>query len=308
MEPDFSWDLGWDLRDHLQNPKLRNPEKSQKSLPWGVRDPWPRTPQKVSKKVRKVKKIVKINYFLDFSDLCRNFLGGPGSGVPNSSRETFWRLFGVSGFWVLLTSVDGHGDPKIWGSSISLSCLFPSRAKHTKAPHHKSLAISHGGEQIAAKFAARTSFFAKAQQIAIGICQCLTSQHLSCNTFCAHRHNSNHSDLRAIANRKISWIHCFSALRCNKRKFMGRACGGGVQTSKTSRGWPLGNNFWSPSESWVWGGLIREMPVLSQGGVSSWGLRPPPPPFSSLLAFSGKTSWFCFGRLCHWMFGPGLRP
>ena len=98
----------WDLRDHLQNPKPRNPEKSQKSLPRGVRDPWPRTPKKVPKKVRKVKKIVDFDYFLDFSD----FLGGPGSGVPNSSRETFLRLFGVSGFWVLLTSVDGRGDPK----------------------------------------------------------------------------------------------------------------------------------------------------------------------------------------------------
>ena len=92
--------------------RTQNPEKSQKSLPRGVRDPWPRTPQKAPKKVRKVKKIVDFDCFLDFLDFFWNFLGGPGSGVPNSSRETFLRLFGVSGFWVLLTSVDGRGDPK----------------------------------------------------------------------------------------------------------------------------------------------------------------------------------------------------
>ena len=38
------------------------------------------------------------DYFLDFSDFFRNFLGVRGRGVPNSSRETFLRLFGISGF------------------------------------------------------------------------------------------------------------------------------------------------------------------------------------------------------------------
>ena len=64
-------------------------------------------PQKVPKKVGKdSQKRVKINN--DFDYLFRPFselLGGSGSGVPNSSRETFSRLFGVSG------SVDGRRDP-----------------------------------------------------------------------------------------------------------------------------------------------------------------------------------------------------
>ena len=47
-------------------------------------------PREVPKKVRKVRKIVKINYFFDFSDLFRNFLGVRGRGVPNSSRETLF--------------------------------------------------------------------------------------------------------------------------------------------------------------------------------------------------------------------------
>ena len=88
---------GWDLARHLQSPKARNPEKSQKSLPKGVWDPPTPDPQKVPKKVRKVKKIVDFDCFSDFSD----FLGVWGRGVPNSFRETFLGLFGVSGFWAL---------------------------------------------------------------------------------------------------------------------------------------------------------------------------------------------------------------
>ena len=91
----------WDFARHLQSPKPRNPEKSQKVSRKEFGTPRPRTPEKFRKKVRKVRKIVKINYFFDFSDLFRNFLGVRGRGVPNSSRETFLRLFGVSGFWAL---------------------------------------------------------------------------------------------------------------------------------------------------------------------------------------------------------------
>ena len=89
----------WDLARHLQSRKPHNPEKSQKSLPRGVWDPPTPNPQKVPKKVGNVQKIVKINYFLDLSDLFRNFLGVRGRGVPNSSRETFLRLFGVAFWW-----------------------------------------------------------------------------------------------------------------------------------------------------------------------------------------------------------------
>ena len=81
--------LAWDLSDHLQSPKPRNPEKSQKSLPRGVWDPPTPDPQKVPKKVRKVKKIVDFDYFSDFSDFFWNFSGVWGRGVPNSFRETF---------------------------------------------------------------------------------------------------------------------------------------------------------------------------------------------------------------------------
>ena len=78
--------------------RARNPEtpKSLKSLPRGVWDP-----QTVPKTVRKVQKIVDLNYFWTFG-LFSELFGGPGRRVPNSSRETF----GVSG------SVDGRGDPK----------------------------------------------------------------------------------------------------------------------------------------------------------------------------------------------------
>ena len=47
-------------------PKTRKPEKSQKVSREEFGTPRPRTPKK-SKKVRKVKKSLKINYFLDFS-------------------------------------------------------------------------------------------------------------------------------------------------------------------------------------------------------------------------------------------------
>ena len=68
------------------------------------------------------------DYFLDFSDFFGDFLGGPGSGVPNSSRETFLRLFAVSGFWVLLTSVDGRGDPKFRRSIIAIRAFSAIQA------------------------------------------------------------------------------------------------------------------------------------------------------------------------------------
>ena len=76
-------------------PKTRNPKKSPKKV-----SGTPRDPKKVPKKVRKVQKIVKINYFLDFSDFCWNFFGGPG-GSQRPVGRLFWRLFGGSGFWAL---------------------------------------------------------------------------------------------------------------------------------------------------------------------------------------------------------------
>ena len=47
-QPNFT--PAWDLSEHLQSPKQRNPEESKKSLPRGVWDPQPPDPQKVPKK------------------------------------------------------------------------------------------------------------------------------------------------------------------------------------------------------------------------------------------------------------------
>ena len=38
-------------------------------------------------------------------------MGGSGVRGPEQLSRDFLRLFGVSGFWILLTSVDGRGDP-----------------------------------------------------------------------------------------------------------------------------------------------------------------------------------------------------
>ena len=67
-------DWGWDLARHLQSPKPRNPEKSQKNVLRGVWEPPTLDPHQL---------------FCDFVDFFRNFLGVRGQGVPNSSRETF---------------------------------------------------------------------------------------------------------------------------------------------------------------------------------------------------------------------------
>ena len=97
----------------------------------------PPRPSKEHKKVRKVKKILGFDYFLDFSFLFGNFLGAPGSGVPNSSREIFLRLFGVSGFWVLLTSVDGRGDPKAWVEGLNLVVTSLPTFANSLRPGHR---------------------------------------------------------------------------------------------------------------------------------------------------------------------------
>ena len=86
-----------------QNPETH--EKSPKSLPRGVWDPPTPDPQKVPKKVRKVKKIVK----LDFSDFFWNLLRVRRRAFPQSLSGDFletFRSFRVSG------SVDGGRDPK----------------------------------------------------------------------------------------------------------------------------------------------------------------------------------------------------
>ena len=99
----------WDLACHLQSPKPQNPKRFSKSLPKGVWDPPPGPPKSSEKSPKSPKNPVDFDYFFEFSDLFRNFLGVRGRGVPNSSRETVLRLFGASGFWA---NVDGRRDPK----------------------------------------------------------------------------------------------------------------------------------------------------------------------------------------------------
>ena len=109
----------WDLSDHLQSPKPRNPEKSQKSLPRGVWDPPTPDPQKLPKRVRKVKKIVDFDYFSDFSDFFWNF---SGSGV-GGSQTPFGRLFetfrGFRDFGLCRWRAKSQCYAKIWFAKIS---------------------------------------------------------------------------------------------------------------------------------------------------------------------------------------------
>ena len=82
-------------------PKTRKTRKVSKKSPersLGPPDPGPR---KSPKKVRKVKKIVDFQTFSCLFGLFWDFFGVWGRGVPNSSRETFLRLFGLSGFSAL---------------------------------------------------------------------------------------------------------------------------------------------------------------------------------------------------------------
>ena len=83
--------------------KPRKPEKSQKSLPRGVWDPLIPDPEKIKKKVRKVKKIVD---FQTFSWLFGLFQG-PEWGGPKLLSGDFFETFRVFG---VLDSVDSRGD------------------------------------------------------------------------------------------------------------------------------------------------------------------------------------------------------
>ena len=88
---------GWDLSDHLQSPKPRNPEKSQKSLPRRVWDP-PPTPES-SEKSPKSPKIVNMNYSWTFRNFLRNFSGSRVGGGPKLLSGDFFETF--RGFGVL---------------------------------------------------------------------------------------------------------------------------------------------------------------------------------------------------------------
>ena len=124
-------------------PKTPKPRKVSKSLPKGVWDPPtpdpPKVPKKVPKKVRKVRKIVKINYFFDFSDLFRNFLGVRGRGGPKLlSGDSFgtFRGFGVLG------SVDGRRDPKHGQHNFAgFRCLLlgPEKANEQEETHKQNV-------------------------------------------------------------------------------------------------------------------------------------------------------------------------
>ena len=86
-------------------PKTPKPQKVSKKVSREVSGT-PRDPQKVPKKVREVQEIVKINYFLDFSDFFWNFFGGPG-GSQRQIGRLFGDFLGFRGFGLCRWS----GDP-----------------------------------------------------------------------------------------------------------------------------------------------------------------------------------------------------
>ena len=81
-----------------RTPKTRKVSKKSPERSLGPPDPGPR---KSPKKVRKVEKESENQLFSRLFGFFLDFFGVRGLGVPNSSRETFLRLFGFSGFWTL---------------------------------------------------------------------------------------------------------------------------------------------------------------------------------------------------------------
>ena len=86
-------------------PKTPKPQKVSKKVSREVSGT-PRDTPKSSKESPKSPKIVKINYFLDFSDFFGNILGVPG-GPRDLSGDFFGDFLGFG----VLGSVDGRGDP-----------------------------------------------------------------------------------------------------------------------------------------------------------------------------------------------------
>ena len=122
--------LHWDFPSHLESPRPRDPEKSQRSLSRGVWDPPTPDPPKVPKQVRSEQKSRGNNWFKLFSRLFRlvlELLGCPGSGGPELLSRDFFETFRGLG---VLGSVDGRGDPN---SCIKLSW---SREVATQIPGH----------------------------------------------------------------------------------------------------------------------------------------------------------------------------
>ena len=108
----------WDLTRHLQSPKPRSPEKSQKSLPKT------RTPEKFRTKSESPKTSQNQLFFGLFRTFSELF-GGFGSGGPKLPSGDFLETF--RGFGVL-GSVDGGRDPKTCPESGDfLPCLHSGR-------------------------------------------------------------------------------------------------------------------------------------------------------------------------------------
>ena len=81
-----------------KTPKTRKVSKKSPERSSGPPDPGPR---KSLKKVRKVKKKSENQLFSRLFGLLLDFFGVRDRGVPNSSRETFLRIFRFSGSWTL---------------------------------------------------------------------------------------------------------------------------------------------------------------------------------------------------------------
>ena len=112
-------------------------KKSPKSLEKVSRGQGPKSPKKVSKKVRKVpKKSLKMGFwrlFGPFSRLSRTF----GSLAPGDCFETFWRLFG---FWPRDSFSQVHATSTPVDVTYQLAIVLPlHRPNHLQTLPHMNV-------------------------------------------------------------------------------------------------------------------------------------------------------------------------
>ena len=95
----------------LGSPRPSTPKSLKKVSreEFGTPDPGP--PKKFQKQSEKSRKCSLLTFFLTFRTFFGTLWGVRGQGSRTPLGRLFLRLFGVSGFWVQLTSADGRGDP-----------------------------------------------------------------------------------------------------------------------------------------------------------------------------------------------------
>ena len=130
----------WDLPCHLQSPKPRKPEKSQKSLPRGVWDPPTPDPEKVPKRSEKSRENLKINYFLDFSNISLTFSGsGIGGSQTPLGRLSGFRGLVLCGWWgrsqLKRSSILVHlGPPTVLWPFLTITCARQMGSTSHRSP------------------------------------------------------------------------------------------------------------------------------------------------------------------------------